>query len=141
MITRKEFEVSDLDRMKEMYDGDQVDWRKYAKIHEVLKPSLTFEKDGEALLSCGVTVYRPGFAEAWIYLSKAGGKNGSVLMAAKRQLEEWIRDLSLIRVQAIVRADWEKGERFLRWVGMEKEGRLRRYFPDESDAFVYARTK
>ena len=44
-----------------------------------------------------------------------------------------------MRIQAAVRADWPEAQRFAEFLGLENEGLMRKYGPDGSDYFRFAK--
>ena len=51
---------------------------------------------------------------------------------------EWVEHKELWRVQANVRADWPLAIRFARFIGMEREGLMKKFGPEQADYFRYA---
>ena len=106
--------------------GKNEDWTTYALIHEKHEPNMTFWVDGNPVAAGGLAIPFPGVAEAWIYLPK-GSITAGVLLAIRHQLDEWIKEYELHRVQALTEYLWKASRRFLESLGMEYEGRLRKY--------------
>ena len=50
-----------------------------------------------------------------------------------------IKEQELVRIQAAVRADWPEAQRFAEFLGLENEGLMRKYGPDGSDYFRFAK--
>lgn len=133
-ITHRPFQASDLDLM-DYYDWSQYD-HQAALYCEKLIPNATYF-DFDRILACGgLNIIYRGFAEAWVYLPKDAGKTS--VMIVKDQLQEWIEQYQLIRVQATAMADWRNGCRFLEWLGMQYEGRMRKSSIDGRDQALYA---
>jgi hypothetical protein len=93
------------------------------------QPNATFIQNGKIMASGGFVMVGPGIAEAWLCLAPEAGK--SIVMEIRRQMEEWIRDYSITRVQSVTKLGAERDRRFLEWLGMSHEG----------DFSLYARTK
>lgn len=138
-ITKRPFEAGDVFLMERVFDFDPEKAMDYAKIHEKTKPNVTFVQDGVVLASGGLGVIWMGVAEAWIYISAIAG--ASIILGVKDQLQEWIQDYDLSRVQAVVRSDWKEGRRFLEWLGFYLEGTMRKFGPHGNDACLYARVR
>lgn len=81
-----------------------------------------------------------GVAEVFTLLSKEALDRP---VALSRGVLDWLEQsavhFGLWRVQATARADRPKAQRFLVWLGFEREGTLRRYGPDGADHLLYAR--
>ena len=54
-------------------------------------------------------------------------------------IDETMKELKLKRLQVAVRTDFEKGKKFVEFLDFEFEGVMHSYFPDGSNAFLYAR--
>ena len=97
---------------------------------------------GDKVACCGgYTVAWPGVAEMWLNLSQDFAAYPGVVVEIKNQVKEWIEEEGLVRVQMTVKSGWKEGERFLSWLGLEREGVMRKFLPDGSDAVLYARVR
>jgi len=101
-------------------------------------PNVTFMV-GDVPMACGgLGVLHEGVAEVWLAMSSRVGPH--LVREVRGQLEEWIVDLHLHRVQTVVDASFEQGCAFVqRVIGMELEGVLRCMGPDREDYVLYAR--
>ena len=97
--------------------------------------------DGDEVLACaGVSTMWNGVAEGWIVLSKYAIKHRVSVARYTEQLFDGImKDNSLWRIQASVHTTDEKAIRFAQWLGFEYEGVMKKFGPDGSDYFRYAR--
>jgi len=136
-VISREFRPEDVALIKDRI-GMRGDWDGEVKVKEGLKPSATFLSNSGEVMACGgVFILWPGTGEAWLFLSRLAGY--SVVLSVKKQLEEWMKQYDLQRVQAEVRSDFSAGRRFLEWLGMDLEGTLRKFGPNGFDYAMYAR--
>lgn len=97
--------------------------------------------DGDVVVAIlGLTVLHDGVAQNWAIISAEVKKHPVAFpRLALRALETMVQDLGLRRVQMTVRNDFPRGVAFAQWLGFKYEGTLRKYGPDGSDYFMYAR--
>ena len=99
-------------------------------------------QDGHLVLSAGVWQLWPGVGEAWLLPSaRLLARPRGPVRTVRRFLDEIAEREGYTRVQATTHADFERGERFLKWLGFEREGVLRKFGPDGSDHKIYSRVK
>lgn len=99
---------------------------------------------GGRVVGCaGVRPMWAGVGEAWAVFSlEALGRPVSLFRAAARGLAAMEDRQGLRRIQATCHADHDAGARFLRALGFEREGLLRRYgLRGEGNYWLYARTR
>jgi len=136
MIEKRAFSASDILTM-DYYDKTERDWYS-ASINQFAKPNATFLRCGKVVACGGFVIKYPGFAEAWLFLSRCAG---STVVEVRRQMDQWFEEYRLVRLQAVTLASWAKGERFLEWLGMDFEGVLRKSSVDGKDQCMYARVR
>jgi len=91
------------------------------------------------LVGCGgLVIPWPGMAEAWILLVKDIQKLCVNPAVVRRKLKGLIRKYGLRRVQAPLRADFDAGIKYAKYLGFEYEGCHRKYHRDGTDAYMYA---
>ncbi len=114
--------------------------RDFAKAKEARDgPAMTAVLDGLIIGCGGLEICWPGMAEAWIVArADLDRKALSAARLVKRKLLEWAKEYSLVRIQAPLRTDFDLGIRFAEWLGFQYEGTLRKYHPDQCDAFLYS---
>ena len=96
--------------------------------------------DGDVIGVGGVVVYWKGFGEAWVILSeKANDHKVEMVLCIEKFIEEAIAELDLQRLQCTARTDFPKGIELIEHLGFKREGLMRCYNPDGSDAYMYAR--
>ena len=111
-------------------------------LYTMPKRGFACVEKGEVYLVGGIIPVWDGVGEAWIIPSK---KMGERKIAASR----WMRiafdhlfdELKLHRAQAYADASFTEACRVLEWVGMEKEGIMRKYGSDGRDHYRYAKVK
>jgi hypothetical protein len=99
-------------------------------------PCLTLLDGGEAIACGGVVTMFSTSGEIWLRLSKKAGPHA--VRELKTQMYRWISELKLNRLQATGPAAWKELPRFLEWLGMQREGILRRFGPNGDDYFIYS---
>lgn len=134
-IQKRSFVASDL-MLMDYYDRSPSDGES-AQYLQTQKPNMTFIQNGKVVACGGFNIFYRGCAEAWVFLSKKPAM--SVVMGVKHQFLEWIEEYHLRRVQSPTLARWEAGCRFLKFLGMEYEGYLRKSSIDGEDQVLYAR--
>jgi hypothetical protein len=94
--------------------------------------------DGDEVLVCaGVLELWAGRGAAWAFLADGVGHR---MVAVHRAVRRYFDVLGFRRLEAEVAADFPQGHRWMRLLGFELEcPRMRGYFPDGSDAALYAR--
>ena len=99
-------------------------------------------QDGHLILSAGVYRVWDGVGEAWLLPShRLLKKPAAAVRTVRRFLDDIAEQNNFVRVQATTHRQFERGRRFLEWLGFEREGVLRNYGPDGSDHIIYARIK
>lgn len=143
MIKVREFDFEDVltielkpeDKTRLIYSSP-TEWIEIAK----RGIAYTLLYDNGILCCGGVLLYRKGFGEAWILCSRQVDEHPIItIRAVKRIMEGIIRKYNMYRLQATVRCDWQQAQGFIEFLGFQKEGRLRKYGPDESDYYMYSR--
>jgi hypothetical protein len=96
--------------------------------------------DGEeVLLVGGVLRLWEGRATAWAFLSK---KIGHRFVKLHRLVKRYFDTLDYGRIEAEVAFDFPEGHRWIRLLGFELENaRMRKFFPDGTDAALYVRIR
>ena len=102
-----------------------------------LGPCLTL-MDGEKMIACGGIVLRNEISgELWLRLSSQAGPHA--VKAIKAQVDRWIAEFHLQRVQATGPVSWEILPRWWEFMGMHREGLMEKYGPHGEDCYMYAR--
>jgi hypothetical protein len=99
-------------------------------------PCLTL-MEGDVAMACGgIQFIFEKSASVWIRLSSKAGPN--VHKELRAQMHRWIEQHQLDRMQAVARADWESDQKYFEWMGMKREGVMRKYGPHGADQVLYA---
>lgn len=96
--------------------------------------------DGDEVLICaGVIEMWKGRGAAWAFIAE---NLGARMVAVHRAVRNYFDLLDFRRIEAEVLLDFPQGHRWVRMLGFELEcPRMRSYFPDGSDAALYAKVK
>lgn len=96
------------------------------------------DDDGNVVGCSGVIKQWDNRAIAWALLADWSGKHFvKVHKAVKRFLDMTEFD----RIEAFVDAEFEQGHRWVKMLGFEREGYMRKFNPDGRDAVLYARIR
>jgi RimJ/RimL family protein N-acetyltransferase len=63
----------------------------------------------------------------------------SVAKAIRKDFARVAKENNIVRVQTAIRKDFEQGQRFAEWLGLENEGLMRKFGFDGTDQYRYAR--
>jgi len=105
------------------------------------------ERDGMAftviykgtMVACaGIVKEREGVGLAWALYPPDIGKHHIDPRITRDKLRELMAEHNFWRIEATVRCDFPTGASYLRWMGFEKEGRMKQNEPDRTDSFLYA---
>lgn len=98
--------------------------------------------ESEGLLHGIAGSYRQwdGAAQLWaVFDKKSCTKPIALVQVCEALIQYAMKKQNLRRVSLSVKADFEEGNRFARFLHFSLEGTMRRYLPDGSDANLYAR--
>jgi len=112
-----------------------------ARAYHAAGPAWTVLDNAGAPLACGGVVrFWPGVGECWCWAG-AGVDLAAVAFArlARRIVESLAREHGFHRLQAHVRADDERANRFARHLGFTLEGSCPGFGPDQSTHHLYGR--
>ena len=102
-------------------------------------PSWMMEHEGRVICAFGAAKLWDGVYEVWFNLVSPE-KTVRMLRQLKKHFEENIKKYAVSRLQSVVRCEFKAAKRFVESFGFEMEGKLSKYNPDGSDAFMYAKT-
>lgn len=100
--------------------------------------ALTFERDGEVMMIAGLVPQWTNRAIAWTLISQNAGKH---FIELHRYVDEFLENSNFDRVESMVDVGFEAGHRWMKMLGFEVEGYMRKYRPDGGDMVLYARIK
>ena len=91
----------------------------------------------------GLQVKWEGVGLLWLMLTADCKKYGIygllALEAIKEKMEYLIEKNKLWRTEAAVRVDFPQAIKMIEFLGFEREGIMRQYYPDKTDAILYSR--
>tara|TARA_B100000029_G_scaffold340658_1_gene332929 strand:- start:2070 stop:2519 length:450 start_codon:yes stop_codon:yes gene_type:complete len=119
----------------------QLDEKYHEQLNELEVPGMSFTaiKDNKIICSGGVIPVWDQVFEGWVMGSHLIWKNRiSAAKIIKKSMEFLIQQNNIVRLQTAVKKDFYLGHRFAEWLGMEKEGIMKKYQNNE-DYYRYAR--
>lgn len=123
--------------------GDLLTYGKVRKAGGVTL-TLAWFPPGELLkiVACGgFVILWPGLAEMWLTVDIDTATLPGVPLKLHRQLDEWIAQHGLDRVQSTTPVEWETGARFLEFLGFKKECVMKKFGPRGIDQYLFARVR
>lgn len=118
--------------------GLKGDSEKSCKDAEQNGLSFTVIYKGEMVACAGIIKQREGVGLAWALYPLDIGKHHIDPRITKDKLRELMEKHNLWRIEATVRVDFQAGQSYLRYMGFEREGYMRKNEPDKSDSILYA---
>jgi len=101
------------------------------------------EYEDELVAVGGLQVKWEGVGLLWLMLTDACQKDGlhaiRALHAIREKTDELIEKNNIWRAEASVRTDFPKAVKMIEFLGFYREGLMRKYCPDKSDSYLYAR--
>ena len=92
------------------------------------------------IFAAGMKMVWGQVAEGWVIATSEMWKHPlGVAKAIKKDFARVARENNITRVQSAIRKDFSEGQRFAEWLGLEKEGLMRKWGFDGSDQYMYAR--
>ena len=118
---------------------DEYQRRLYAwAIKENSELSLAIEDEQGVLCLCGCIIRWRGVGEIWLKLVRVSQLK-SLIKELRRLLQLGAKKFDIRRLHAFVDADFDKGIRFIEFLGFEREGLLKRFSYYGKDQYIYAR--
>ncbi len=118
---------------------DAVKW--YPEMRP-LESSYTGLINGKIVGVGGVVKFWDGVGELWLILSKDVIEHRVETYKCIKEVARLLIDENkLVRAQAHVRADLFQANKMVEHLGFTCEGRLRKYYPDGCDSYVYGKIK
>ena len=106
-----------------------------------LGPTYVLTYKGVPIGMAGVFQFRPGVAQCWFAMTD--NVNQCKLAFCKRVIQlrdHYWTEWNLHRIQAEVEATYKSGNKWLKFMGMEYEGCMKRYGSNKNDYNLYAYT-
>ncbi len=94
--------------------------------------------DGKLVCCAGIIKQREGVGLAWALYPSDIGTYHIDPRITRDKLNELIEENGYWRVEATVRCDFPVGADYLRWMGFEREGRMKKHEPDKTDSYLYS---
>ena len=119
----------------------QLDEKYHEQLNELEVPGMSFTaiKDNKIICSGGVIPVWDQVFEGWVMGSHLIWQNRiSAAKIIKKGMEFLIQQNNIVRLQTAVKKDFYLGHRFAQWLGMEKEGIMKKYQNNE-DYIRFAR--
>ena len=92
------------------------------------------------IFAAGMKMVWGQVAEGWVIATSEMWKHPlGVAKAIKKDFARVAKENNITRVQSAIRKDFSEGQRFAEWLGLEKEGLMRKWGFDGSDQYMYAR--
>ena len=96
--------------------------------------------NGKIIACGGIYPIWDGVGEAWFLgTDMVNEKPISVTRTVKNYLDVLMSDNNLHRVQAHIRHDWDRANRWIAFLGMQKEGVVRKFSPDGRDHILFSK--
>ena len=96
--------------------------------------------NNKPIFAAGMKMVWGQVAEGWVIATSEMWKHPlSVAKAIKKDFARVAKENNITRVQSAIRKDFSEGQRFAEWLGLEKEGLMRKWGFDGSDQYMYAR--
>lgn len=132
------FAQDHIQHIKLMFDLSE-DGRKALVEHKDIRGYTLFEED-VVLGIGGVHNIWNGVGEAWLLLGKeAFARPRTVARHTVNMFDHMQEEYKYQRIQASIAVKDAKAKRFAEWLGFQNEGIMRKYGPDGSDYYRYAR--
>ncbi len=92
------------------------------------------------IFAAGMKMIWGQVAEGWVIATSDMWKYPlGVAKAIKKDFAKVAKENNITRVQSAIRKDFTEGQRFAEWLGLEREGLMRKWGFDGSDQYMYAR--
>jgi hypothetical protein len=143
MINTREFHVEHLASLnkREVYKAFHGLDEQYTKLSSSENVVMyTICDDDRPIAVVGANMVWPGFMMAWGILSDDIVKKPiAFTKEIKRLFDVHFEELSLYRVSMEVKADFCPGVKWMRLLGFDLEGTMKKWGPDKSDYYLFAR--
>jgi hypothetical protein len=96
--------------------------------------------NNKAIFAAGMKIIWGQVAEGWVIASNEMWKHPiGVAKAIKKDFARVAKENNITRVQSAIRKDFKQGLRFAEWLGLEREGLMKKFGFDGTDQYMYAR--
>ena len=96
--------------------------------------------NNKPIFAAGMKIIWGQVAEGWVIATNEMWKHPiGVAKENKKDFARVAKENNITRVQSGIRKDFKQGLRFAEWLGLEKEGLMKKWGFDGSDQYLYAR--
>ena len=124
-------------------DGHRVhEWglEQWTPVEHASRIAWSAFSGGRCVAAGGIYEYWKGRGGAWMMVGS--DVRGARMVPIHRKVEAAIfeaHSLGMVRIETAVRCGFEAGVRWIEMLGFRREGVFRRYSPDGSDHYAYAK--
>ena len=138
-VTIRPYKAEDgMKMLANLLGGLKEDSEKQCKEAEAEGLAFTVLYKGKIVACAGIIKQRKGVGLAWALYPPDIGKYHIDPRITKDRLRELMEEHNFWRVESTVRADFPAGQSYLRYMGFEREGYMRKNEPDKTDSILYA---
>ena len=138
-ITSRPYKAEDgMELLANLFGKLKEDSEKQCRDAEVDGLAFTILYRGKIVACAGIIKQREGVGLAWALYPPEIGELPLDPRIAKNKLKELMEIYDFWRVEATARADYPAGQSYLRYMGLEKEGYMKKAEPDKTDSILYA---
>jgi len=142
----RDFQICDIEELQDCFEPHcdseiklrSAEWR----LTNSLAAKTGYLEDGTIIAAAGIVMQFGRVGAAWMMMRTCASKH---LLSVYRGTVEWMKIVwehyDLVRLHTYVRADFPAGARFVEKIGFKKEGLMRKFCPDETDAWLYAKIR
>ena len=113
---------------------------KYGEALAAAGPAFTGFINGKPIGCAGVIRLDEGDDRAHVWALMTA-QTGPHMLAITRAIRGFLRTTAIRRLESPVFLDYPQGLRWIEMLGFEREGLMRRYTPDNRDAWLYAKVR
>jgi len=138
MLSIKKFEKEDLEMIETNFHFPESS--KAAMMKESCISAYTALQGSKVFMIGGVYGLWENVGEAWFVMSSIAYKKPFAAAKYSSLLLDHVQDdANLKRIQASVHTNDQQAIRYVEWLGFENEGLMKKYGPDGSDYYRFAR--
>lgn len=119
-------------------NGLQADSEERCREAEQEGMAFTIFVKGEMVACAGIIKQREGVGLGWALYPSNIGEFHINPRITRDKLKELMDKHGLWRIEATARADFLAGQSYLRYMGFEREGLMKKAEPDKTDSILYA---
>tara|TARA_R100001530_G_scaffold135677_1_gene113509 strand:+ start:543 stop:974 length:432 start_codon:yes stop_codon:yes gene_type:complete len=141
MIEIKRFKLRHLVDFEPKYPFPNIMKNMEFNMADSNRECLSLMREKKLICVAGINYLRPGAGEVWLVPGIAVDKYKFEFYKTVRWLlDEYLIDhKKLHRLEMAIEDKWEKGIRWAKSLGFEREGFMKQWSPDKKDHILYAR--